>query len=63
MLKPITSLSVENTEKCQLDFRMTPKPFLFQTLDKATDVPIRNLAMTKIIFNFYTKQSSFNMRI
>lgn len=56
-LETISSLSVENSQECQLDFPMMPKAFMFRSLDKPVDVPMSNLAISKTLFNFYAKQS------
>lgn len=54
-LEPKTSFDINNDVKCQLDFPITPRAFLFRCFEKIDKSLISNNATNRKLFLFYLK--------
>lgn len=60
-LESVTYFSVKNDQDCYIDFPITPKAFILQSLDKLIDVPLGNQATNKKPFNYMCSNQSLNI--
>ncbi|CAI9260627.1 unnamed protein product [Lactuca saligna] len=61
-LESTISFELENTLESQIDLPITPRAFLFRCFEKVEKAPIPYYDVNHILFTFYLKYESLNMK-